>query len=63
MKKGDRVKIFNSTMSGKRFVEGMATLIKREAVYSDNEERWRVRFDNDAEDEICSRFIKKETEL
>ncbi len=63
MKKGDRVKIFNSTMSGKQFVEGMATLIKREAVYSDDEERWLVRFDNDAEDEVYSRFITKETDL
>jgi hypothetical protein len=54
------VKVWNCTLSGKRFLEGYATLVKRLDVYGPGEERWLVKFDGDEENELYPRFILRE---
>lgn len=43
-KRGDIVEVYNSTMSGKEFVEGNAKLVKRIRTIHENIERWIVKF-------------------
>lgn len=55
-KKGDRVTVYNQTMSGKPIIEGKATILGR----GDVEDHYRVKFDN-AElgdpGRNCKRFV------
>ncbi len=53
LRKGDRVTVYNSTLSGKPVVEGKATIM---AVYP-QQSRAKVHFDGDPKDETYLRFV------
>lgn len=59
MKKGDRVRIVNSTLDGEQIIEGEAELLR---CLSDDHQfpRWDVRFDNG---DVVTRFIFTEQQI
>ncbi len=54
LKSGDRVRVFNNMPSGKRFDEGVATIIEPTGV----EGQYTVRFDGDHPNDKYSRFCQ-----
>ncbi|MFW9894037.1 MAG: hypothetical protein ACFFFO_17670 [Candidatus Thorarchaeota archaeon] len=64
MTKGQRARIRNFTLSGREFLEGIATL--RELVQrgpSSVSERWLVHFDGDCPEEVYPREVLDEDVL
>ncbi len=59
LKKGDRVKVFNQTLSGQPVIEGEATIL---AVYP-SQSRAKVHFDGDPKDETYDRFVDPSNKL
>ena len=51
-KKGDRVLVRNSTLGGREFIEGKATVVRRLSL----EEHYLVRFDSEPE-KVYERFV------
>ncbi|MHC4369647.1 MAG: hypothetical protein ACYSW8_18710 [Planctomycetota bacterium] len=60
MTQGQRVRVRNFTLSGKEFVEGVATLEHLVRKHPDGVERWMVRFDGDEPGETYSRMVLDE---
>ena len=62
MKVGDRVKVWNNTISGKRIVEGMATIVRLKGKANAFGQRAMVHFDGDSPDQVVERNIMTEEE-
>jgi hypothetical protein len=59
MKKGDRVRVMNSTLSGKLFFEGTATIVRLIGKREGGFQRAMVHFDEDAGDCVVERNIEE----
>ncbi len=60
LEKGDRVKVMNTTYSGKIVVEGIATIIE---VLKGNLDRYVVNFDGDPKKETYERFCEEKNKV
>jgi len=60
MKVGDRVTIWNNTISGKRIVEGTATIVRLKGKPNAFGQRAVVHFDDDSPDQVVERNITNE---
>jgi len=59
LKKGDRVRVMNSTLSGEKVIEGEATIV---AVYS-AQGRYKVHFDGDPKSDTFERFLTPQDKI
>lgn len=59
LKKGDRVKVMNTTYGGKRFVEGIATIVEPTV----GMDRYMVHFDGDEPGETYARFCEEKNKV
>jgi hypothetical protein len=62
LKAGDRVRVHNSTLGGKRFLEGEATL-KWKLYPEEFQEFWAVEFDGEEHGCPVYRWIKAEDKI
>jgi hypothetical protein len=54
---GEIYVIRNTTLSGRRFIEGQARLIKRLGEEDTHREHWRVRFVGELGTGVCERWV------
>lgn len=61
MKTGNRVNVYNVNAKGDVILEGVATLIKKNAHYNNHAEEWQVKFDG--EEEIVFRMVYTQDQI